>query len=43
MKAGWPDIAVAGIMAALAIQGAVGVIRQSLGELNAFRVLSPAE
>lgn len=39
---GWPDIAVAAIMAALALQGAVTVIRQSLGELNASRTLSPA-
>ncbi|TIP23249.1 MAG: cation transporter [Mesorhizobium sp.] len=40
---GWPDIAVAGIMAALALQGSVIVIRQSLGELNRSRTLSPAE
>ena len=40
---GWPDIVVAGIMAALALQGAVTVIRQSLAELNTARVLSPAE
>jgi Co/Zn/Cd efflux system component len=31
---GWPDIIVATIMAALALQGAVVVIRQSLGELR---------
>ena len=31
---GWPDIVVAGIMAALAIQGAVIVVRQSLAELS---------
>jgi len=31
---GWPDVIVAAIMAALAIQGAVTVIRQSLGELR---------
>jgi Co/Zn/Cd efflux system component len=32
---GWPDIVVAAIMATLALQGAVLVIRQSLGELRA--------
>src|ERR1044072_6664950 len=31
---GWPDIIVAAIMAALALQGATLVIRQSLGELR---------
>jgi Co/Zn/Cd efflux system component len=31
---GWPDIAVATIMAALALQGASTVLRQSLGELR---------
>ena len=31
---GWPDVIVAAIMAALAIQGAATVIRQSLGELR---------
>jgi Co/Zn/Cd efflux system component len=31
---GWPDIAVATIMAALALQGAWTVIRQSLGEMR---------
>jgi Co/Zn/Cd efflux system component len=31
---GWPDIIVAAIMAALALQGASTVIRQSLGELR---------
>jgi Co/Zn/Cd efflux system component len=31
---GWPDIIVAAIMAALALQGAAVVIRQSLGELR---------
>jgi Co/Zn/Cd efflux system component len=31
---GWPDIVVAAIMAALALQGAAVVIRQSLGELR---------
>jgi Co/Zn/Cd efflux system component len=31
---GWPDIIVAAIMAALALQGAATVIAQSLGELR---------
>ncbi len=31
---GWPDIAVASVMAALALQGATVVIRQALGELH---------
>lgn len=31
---GWPDIAVAAVMAGLALQGAWTVIRQSLGELR---------
>jgi Co/Zn/Cd efflux system component len=31
---GWPDIVVAGIMAALALQGAATVVRQSVGELR---------
>jgi Co/Zn/Cd efflux system component len=31
---GWPDIVVAAIMAALALQGAVIVIRQSLAEMH---------
>ena len=31
---GWPDIAVAAIMASLALQGAVVVVRQALGELR---------
>ena len=31
---GWPDIIVAAIMAALALQGAATVVRQSLGELR---------
>jgi len=31
---GWPDIAVAAIMAGLALQGAVVVVRQSLAELR---------
>jgi Co/Zn/Cd efflux system component len=40
---GWPDIAVAGIMAMLAIQGAFAVIGQSLAELRSQHALSPAE
>jgi len=40
---GWPDAAVAGIMAALAIQGAVVVTSQSLAELSSPRPMSPAE
>lgn len=39
---GWPDVIVAAIMAALAIQGAATVIRQSLGELH-HPVAIPAE
>jgi Co/Zn/Cd efflux system component len=31
---GWPDVIVAAIMAGLALQGAVVVIKQSLRELN---------
>jgi len=31
---GWPDVIVAAIMAALALQGATTVVRQSLGELR---------
>src|SRR5712671_6256723 len=33
-QTGWPDIVVAAIMATLALQGAIVVIRQSLGELR---------
>jgi Co/Zn/Cd efflux system component len=40
---GWPDVVVAGIMAALAIQGSIAVIRQSLVELGISRNLSTAE
>jgi Co/Zn/Cd efflux system component len=40
---GWPDIAVAAIMAALAIQGATAVIRQSVAELHGPGAPSPAE
>lgn len=39
---GWPDIIVAAIMAALALQGAATVIEQSLGELRT-PVSVPAE
>jgi Co/Zn/Cd efflux system component len=39
---GWPDIIVAAIMAALALQGATVVIRQSLAELR-HSVTVPAE
>jgi Co/Zn/Cd efflux system component len=43
-ETGWPDVAVAAIMAALALQGAAVVIRQSLGELRPTRAISvPAE
>ena len=38
---GWPDVIVATIMAALALQGAMTVVQQSLGELRSIRV--PAE
>ena len=38
--AGWPDFVVAIIMAGLAIQGAVIVLRQSLSELRAVRTAS---
>ena len=31
---GWPDLAVAAIMAALALQGAAIVLRQALAELH---------
>jgi Co/Zn/Cd efflux system component len=41
--AGWPDIAVAAIMAALALQGAYAVIAQSWSELRASTSLQPAE
>ena len=41
---GWPDVVVAAIMAALALQGAAVVIRQSLGELRQQRAMPvPAE
>jgi Co/Zn/Cd efflux system component len=35
---GWPDVIVASIMAALAIQGAALVIQQASGELRVGRV-----
>ncbi|TYO65039.1 cation transporter [Bradyrhizobium hipponense] len=35
---GWPDVIVAAIMAALAIQGAVLVVRQAVGELRVGRL-----
>jgi Co/Zn/Cd efflux system component len=37
---GWPDIIVATIMAALALQGATLVIRQALGELHQSRMMA---
>jgi Co/Zn/Cd efflux system component len=40
---GWPDVIVAAIMAALAIQAAVVVIRQALGELGRPLSSLPAE
>src|SRR5262245_10130533 len=39
---GWPDVIVAAIMAALALQGSAAVVRQSLGELRPS-VSVPAE
>jgi Co/Zn/Cd efflux system component len=39
---GWPDVIVAAVMAALALQGSALVIRQSLGELRQPH-LAPAE
>ena len=38
----WPDISVAAVMAALALQGALHVIRQSLGELRQMPLTSTA-
>jgi Co/Zn/Cd efflux system component len=35
---GWPDLVVASIMAVLAMQGAVLVIRQARGELRVSRL-----
>jgi hypothetical protein len=37
---GWPNIIVAAIMAALAVQGAVAVVRQSLSEMRISRTIS---
>jgi Co/Zn/Cd efflux system component len=39
---GWPDVAVAAIMAALALQGAFLVLTQSWSELKTARLLQPA-
>ncbi|MCB8840321.1 cation transporter [Aurantimonas sp. VKM B-3413] len=37
---GWPDIIVAGVMAALALQGAATIVRQALSELQDDRQMS---
>src|SRR5215203_5733984 len=37
---GWPDIIVAAIMAALALQGAATVMRQSFGELRQLHLVA---
>jgi Co/Zn/Cd efflux system component len=37
---GWPDVIVAAIMAALAIQGSVLVIQQAIGELRIRRLVA---
>ncbi len=39
---GWPDLAVAAIMAALALQAAWATVRQAVGELRRARVRQPA-
>lgn len=39
---GWPDVAVAAIMAALALQGAWAVIRHASSELRRIEVETPA-
>jgi Co/Zn/Cd efflux system component len=39
---GWPDIAVAAVMAVLALQGSVLVLTQSWSELRTARSLQPA-
>jgi Co/Zn/Cd efflux system component len=41
--AGWPDLVVATIMAALALQGSWVVVRQSLFELRSTELFVPAE
>ena len=40
---GWPDVAVAAIMAALALQGAFVVLNQSWPELKTASLLQPAK
>ena len=40
--AGWPDLAVATVMALLFVSGAAQVLRQAMGELRQLRV-QPAE
>jgi len=40
---GWPDVAIAAIMATLALQGAWVVIDQSWSELRASTSLQPAK
>jgi hypothetical protein len=40
IQAGWPDIIVASVMASLALQGAVLVIRQSFTEMG--QIAAPA-
>ena len=40
---GWPDVAVAAIMAALALQGAFMVLNQSWSELGTAKPLQPAK
>jgi Co/Zn/Cd efflux system component len=40
---GWPDVAVAAIMAALALQGSWVVLRQALFELRSTGLFAPAE
>ena len=40
---GWPDVVVATIMAALALQGSWAVLRQALFELRSTRLFAPAE
>jgi Co/Zn/Cd efflux system component len=40
---GWPDVVVAGLMAALALQGSWVVLRQSMFELRSTGLFAPAE